>query len=1061
MSKSKKRKKLIGEKTHSNSPSGESSDEMSVGSQSTLFQDTEDIKSNDFYAPYRVNDYLRRYPEDITGNEYIVFVESTEETPIGTRDMMYLNNCFTRFIKGIKYLKKINKYKVGIIFEKPSLANAFLDNVTFLKQQKLRALIPANTTEITGVITDVPIDMSNKKIFRALSSSKKIICVRRIMRKVKIEDKFENQPTKTVAITFAASAVLPDAVCLKMWRLPVIPYIAPVKQCFNCLRYGHLAKFCKNAVCCSICTERHNFRSCVTPVQNAKCINCGETWLRPHHKFNIKGYDEKNDIIRNDSGNAHNGVAIIILKSLCYTLINTAFDDSIQNVAISVQIYDENITIVSCYSPGNTMTRFYKDKFDNLIESLQQPLIIAGDFNAYHTAWGCDTTNSRGKDILDSIDEHNLIILNNGQFTTVGTHLWKQNALDLTIVSSSLALRCDWCVFTEDSLGSYHLPTITNISFEKPIINSEKIKIDAHPNLKLIDWELFEKSVNTSLNSYEINKNDPLESYNIFCSVIKNTIKDCSVVKSKKQNCNRCDSSKKNFVPWWNANCSKALEECKKAYIIFKRDPSLQNYIYFKKLQAKKKLILRQEQLNSWKSFCNSINRVTPMSKIWDMMKRFNRTYTRSNKFNCDNWIDNFLNKYTPAHVDNIVVFDHSHSTDDNSYLTRPFTMDELKPALSSRKDTAVGMDRLSYKMFKLLNDHNLNKFLNILNLLWHHSLIPSDWKIDCIVPVLKPNKQKYLPDSYRPITLISCAGKIFEQLLKQRLEFYIESNHILPSNQFGFRRGRSARESIAHLYLDIQNALNNNKFVACIFFDIVGAFNNVNLSILVSILHRLNIPMKFTQWIYNFLNERQVYVKFNNSLFGPRLSYKGVCQGGILSPLLFVLYISQLNLVLSSNVVNLQFADDLAIYCVGSNLKEIIYNLNKNLVKLENHFDFLNLDVNIDKSKVVVFSRKSVKASQVKIFYNAKTLPLDISAKFLGVMFRQNFNFNQYVDCLANRASKASNILKSLAPTSWGADPKILLILYKSYVRSHFEYAFFSFCFKHKGCQYFRKNTE
>ncbi|CAH2095325.1 unnamed protein product [Euphydryas editha] len=557
MSKSKKRKKLIGEKTHSNSPSGESSDEMSVGSQSTLFQDTEDIKSNDFYAPYRVNDYLRRYPEDITGNEYIVFVESTEETPIGTRDMMYLNNCFTRFIKGIN-----NSIDIAII---------------------------------------------------------------------------------------------------------------------------------------------------------------SETWLRPHHKFNIKGYD----IIRNDSGNAHNGVAIIILKSLCYTLINTAFDDSIQNVAISVQIYDENITIVSCYSPGNTMTRFYKDKFDNLIESLQQPLFIAGDFNAYHTAWGCDTTNSRGKDILDSIDEHNLIILNNGQFTTVGTHLWKQNALDLTIVSSSLALRCDWCVFTEDSLGSYHLPTITNISFEKPIINSEKTKIDAHPNLKLIDWELFEKSVNTLLNSYEINKNDPLESYNIFCSVIKNTIKDCSVVKSKKQNCNRCDSSKKNFVPWWNANCSKALEECKKAYIIFKRDPSLQNYIYFKKLQAKKKLILRQEQLNSWKSFCNSINRVTPMSKIWDMMKRFNRTYTRSNKFNCDNWIDNFLNKYTPAHADNIVVFDHSHSTDDNSYLTRPFTVDELKSALSSRKDTAVGMDRLSYKMFKLLNDHNLNKFLNILNLLWHHSLIP------------------------------------------------------------------------------------------------------------------------------------------------------------------------------------------------------------------------------------------------------------------------------------------------------------------------------------------------
>ncbi|CAK1591850.1 unnamed protein product [Parnassius mnemosyne] len=55
------------------------------------------------------------------------------------------------------------------------------------------------------------------------------------------------QPTGTVAITFASN-VLPDHVDLHGWRFVVNQYIPPVKQCYNCLRYGHLAKYCKNSV---------------------------------------------------------------------------------------------------------------------------------------------------------------------------------------------------------------------------------------------------------------------------------------------------------------------------------------------------------------------------------------------------------------------------------------------------------------------------------------------------------------------------------------------------------------------------------------------------------------------------------------------------------------------------------------------------------------------------------------------------------------------------------------------------------------------------------------------
>lgn len=268
MGKKKPKKRKKDEEDAVLTDSGDS--ELSLSEAPAKDEEEEDL----YRKPYRVTDYSRRYPEDsMKGMDYIVFVESSVEKPIGSRDMISLNNCLTRFIKGIKYLKKINKFKMGVVFDTPNLANAFLDNVTFLKEYCLRASIPASSAEVTGVVR-IPTDMSNKKIFEALSSSKKIICVRRLLKKSFSEGKPTLVPTQTVAITFASSSSLPDYVYLKKWRLQVDPYIPPIKQCYKCLRYGHLAKFCKNSVRCSICSEPHSFKDCNENKENAKCVHC-------------------------------------------------------------------------------------------------------------------------------------------------------------------------------------------------------------------------------------------------------------------------------------------------------------------------------------------------------------------------------------------------------------------------------------------------------------------------------------------------------------------------------------------------------------------------------------------------------------------------------------------------------------------------------------------------------------------------------------------------------------------------------------------------------------------
>lgn len=786
-----------------------------------------------------------------------------------------------------------------------------------------------------------------------------------------------------------------------------------------------------------------------------------ETWLKPNKKLKIKNYS----IERNDSGNKHNGVAILIHNSIRYTNFTTSFDNSLQNICVVLNIFNKNISIVSMYCPTNSTPNFSKAKFDVLIKSIPEPMIFAGDFNAHHTAWGSHSVTPRGRDILDVIDDNGLVLLNTGELTTVGTPTWRPSALDLTVVSPSLALSCDWSVHN-DPLGSYHLPVILKISLGQTENTSTHIlgsNIPKWPNYKWIDWDLYKKTVDEMLQNFSIDDAaSPNEIYRQFCTTLHMAI-HASLPQNKKTNSSTSTSTNsRNIVtnnskkpriplPWWNGQCDKAVEDSRKAFATFKNDPTVENYINFKHLQALKKLTLKRERDDSWIKLCETFNRHTPLSVIWNHMKKFNKTFVNRHINNDNNWITTFLEKFTPDFVDNMPNKSDNIATSNNTnnFIIQPFSIQELKSAITTRRDTAFGLDGIPYKFLKNLNNGSMNILLNLFNLLWRYNCIPIEWKTDCLIPVLKHDKEMYNPDSYRPIALTSCMGKVFEQLIKQRIEFFVEKHHILPSNQFGFRRGRSARESISHLQLDIQQAMHKNESLACIFFDVVGAFNNVDHEILYKELLSIGLPEKIINWIYSFLHGRVVYAKFNNNLFGPRYSYKGTCQGSILSPIIFLLYIHSINSTLGSDVSNLQYADDLVIYCSGNNQNQIKQHLNNALKKLEAYFSYLNLNISASKSKVVCFGKK--RNTNFQLYYDNNCIPIVTEAKFLGVTFTNNLSWIKYVDYLVCRASKAFNILKTLCRIYWGADPKILLSLYKSLVRSHFEYGFLCFASNHK----------
>ena len=200
--------------------------------------------------------------------------------------------------------------------------------------------------------------------------------------------------------------------------------------------------------------------------------------------------------------------------------------------------------------------------------------------------------------------------------------------------------------------------------------------------------------------------------------------------------------------------------------------------------------------------------------------------------------------------------------------------------------------------------------------------IFPSKLKCATIIPIFK-DKDDSLPKNYRPISLLSIYNRIFEKLIYSRLTKFVKDCHVLYDQQYGLSSKHSTQHAILHIVNTILQNMDNGKFSCGVFLDLKKAFDTANHEILLAKLENYGVRGVINSWFRSYLNDQKQNKEVNNVVSEAETTLRGVPQGSVLRPLLFLLYIN--DIYKSSSLFSFYlFADDTSIILSNNNLKEL-----------------------------------------------------------------------------------------------------------------------------------------
>ena len=312
---------------------------------------------------------------------------------------------------------------------------------------------------------------------------------------------------------------------------------------------------------------------------------------------------------------------------------------------------------------------------------------------------------------------------------------------------------------------------------------------------------------------------------------------------------------------------------------------------------------------------------------------------------------------------------------------------------------------------------------------------IPMQWKEAVIVPIPKDGNPT-LVENYRPISLLPLPSKILEKIVHRNLIEYLDENNILSDKQGGYRKGCSTVNTIGKLTDDILRDRNVGKETLAVFIDLKKAFDTVHHSILLKKCDRYGIRGKPLIWLENYLSGRR-QCTFANNVKSEKLDISyGVPQGSILGPLLFLLYVNEVENVLKECKV-LLYADDTVIYLSGQTSKDVNRKMQSDLDRYYEWCHLNRLTLNAKKTKFMCFAN-TYKWKDCKLKINGEKINGVSNYKYLGVVLDDALTYEKFIN---GQLRTAGFRTYQMARLNAFIDKPTALLLYKTNILPILEY--------------------